>query len=422
MPTPTATPTFTATPSPTFTPTATPTQTFAATLDEVKKAVVRIKTPLGSGSGFIFYESGWIATAAHVVGDSKQVEVIVEEKTSYSGQVVASSVKLDVAVIVLEGEAKFSRIELGDSDQAPLGMEAAVLGYPLSNLLGEEINVNRGIVSSHRRFDGVEFIQTDAAMNPGNSGGPLISVDGTVIGVVKMNAPLYEGTGFAVAINGFKDLLWAWRDDWLSHTPTPTPTPTPDITSGFYPRGERLTVLNQVGVGEYKSWSDRSLTTTLAPGKWTVTIETGRGKPGVIRVKTLLPQEELIFTGDGDGSYDVEITLQGVYVIEIDRVDGWPWTLVVWPTGRPRVTTPPAPVPSTSFGNGIYLVGVTIPAGSYRNAEPGVACYWARFGGEIRKYYIIAEGVASYQPVVVAINATDLAFYSYGCGGTWVRQ
>jgi len=416
----TPTPTPTHTPAASLTPTRTPSKTQAEIIADVERAVVLIKTPDGQGSGFIFDKSGWVATAAHVVEGFSSVTVVVEG-IDYHGRVVNRDHELDAALILLEEGGNFPSINIGNSDSVTLGDDILVLGYPLSDVLGDEINLSKGIVSSFRSLDGLRFIHIDAAVNPGSSGGPLIRTNGDVVGMVTLGMLGYEGIGLAVATNEFSGWLTWSRGSWLILTPTPVPTPTPSITSGFNPRGPILTVLDQKGgaLGEWQNWGDRIIVKSLSPGEWSITVIADKGGDGEIRVKGFL-EKEPFFTGKGDGIHEFQILAQGLYHIEVDRVDGWPWNVIIWPVGRPRVTSEPTATYAT-YGNGSYWVGTDIPAGTYVNNNPGPNCYYEFLGWTGTDYVLNGSGIAS-DGQVVRILPSDEVFRSVGCSGVWIKQ
>ena len=198
-------------------PVVEPTPTLSQVLAEVQKSVVQIKTPQGVGSGFIFEKEGLILTNAHVVGHFPRVSVLakglgVVESLGLTGEVVGVDEAADLAVVSVTASGNLPPVAMGDSESVALGEEVLAIGFALSPLLGEDIVVTRGIVSSRRRVEGVRLIQTDAALNPGVSGGPLLNHEGKVIGISTLrietaeNRPV-ERVGFAIPINHVRDLL-----------------------------------------------------------------------------------------------------------------------------------------------------------------------------------------------------------------------
>jgi serine protease Do len=178
----------------------------------------------GSGSGFVIDESGLMLTNNHVVTleSDKVGELTVKfhnDPKTYSAKVVGRSPVYDVALIQIEaGNKKFTPIPFGNSDTLKVGQKAIAMGNPF----GLEFSVTEGIVSATgRSFEGSgnlanNVIQTDAAVNPGNSGGPLLNSSGEVIGIntaILSPGTSFSGTGqfagiaFAVPINLVSSLL-----------------------------------------------------------------------------------------------------------------------------------------------------------------------------------------------------------------------
>ena len=158
-----------------------------------------------------------VLTNAHVVGSFHRATVTIQGigpvgKLSRVADIVGTDEDADVALLSLGAGKSWPYLQLGSADLIDLGHDVVVLGYPLSNILGESFTVTRGIVSSTRHFGGLEIIQTDAAVNPGNSGGPLLDKSGKVIGIVTarlssvLDRPV-EGVGWAIAINSVKKMM-----------------------------------------------------------------------------------------------------------------------------------------------------------------------------------------------------------------------
>jgi putative serine protease PepD len=152
-------------------------------------SVASIRTGSGSGTGFLVDSDGTIVTNAHVVGDSNQVQVRFNDKGDYhQAEVLSVDASTDLAAVKVDpSDAQGIRpLELADSDDAKVGDTVIAIGYPL----GLDRTATSGIVSGLERqiqspngFSIDQVIQTDAAVNPGNSGGPLLNDKGQVIGV-----------------------------------------------------------------------------------------------------------------------------------------------------------------------------------------------------------------------------------------------
>ena len=177
-------------------------------------------TEYASGSGFIISENGYILTNAHVVSGAAAVDVLFSDGEKKTAQVVGSDVTTDIAVLKVEGE-NYPALPIGDSSTLRVGEYVIAIGNPLSayELYG---TVTFGIISATAREINIDgfvntFLQTDAAINFGNSGGPLINMAGQVIGMntaksitagydTRGNAISAEGIGFALPIQNVMEI------------------------------------------------------------------------------------------------------------------------------------------------------------------------------------------------------------------------
>jgi S1-C subfamily serine protease len=182
--------------------------TVADAVDRIGPAVCRIERisdsrAAGQGSGFVIAPDGLIVTNFHVVGDARAVRVAMPDGASAEGRVLGRDPDTDIALVRADGH--FADVApLGDSKRLRRGQIAIAIGNPL----GFEWTVTTGVVSalgrSMRASTGRlidDVIQTDAALNPGNSGGPLVSSAGEVIGVNTAMIRGAQGIAFAVASN-----------------------------------------------------------------------------------------------------------------------------------------------------------------------------------------------------------------------------
>jgi len=158
----------------------------------------------GFGSGVILDEKGHILTTHHVVDGAEKVIVTFSDGRVLSGTVVGGDEETDIAVVRVDG-TDFRTADYADSDELKVGQPVLAIGNPLGLPGGP--TVTSGVISSLRRHlgrgpgDGLPVIQTDAAVNPGNSGGPLVDLLGRVIAINTATIPYAEGIGFAIPIN-----------------------------------------------------------------------------------------------------------------------------------------------------------------------------------------------------------------------------
>ncbi len=168
---------------------------------------------VAAGSGVIISESGYIVTNNHVVQDAMSIEVTLNDKRTYTAKLVGSDPQTDLAVVKIE-ESGLPFLTYGNSDQVQIGEWVLAVGNPF-NLTS---TVTAGIVSAKARdiqilgdASAIEsFIQTDAAVNPGNSGGALVNIDGDLIGVnaaIASNTGSFTGYSFAIPSNLVKKIV-----------------------------------------------------------------------------------------------------------------------------------------------------------------------------------------------------------------------
>lgn len=171
---------------------------FSGIIEESIKSVVTVRTDVSQGTGFIITNDGYIITNAHVLSGGTQVYVLDYNQNRKATEFIGYDANLDIALLKISGEYEF--LELGNSDDVSVGEKVIAIGNPL----GLQFSVSEGIVSAIDREgpSGLEaYIQTDAALNPGNSGGPLIDKSGEVIGINNFKASTGESLGFALESN-----------------------------------------------------------------------------------------------------------------------------------------------------------------------------------------------------------------------------
>ena len=178
------------------------------------EAVISIETPSGKGSGFVLNGDGYAVTNNHVIEGETRIAAVLYQNVPNgltrrrieNVEIVALNPFVDLALLKLppQKDLKLGHVVLGNLEDLHAGDGVFAVGNPL----GLERSVSQGIVSTrNRNFEGLIFLQTDAAINPGNSGGPLFNLKGEVIGVTNMKATQGDNLGFAIPINYVKDFL-----------------------------------------------------------------------------------------------------------------------------------------------------------------------------------------------------------------------
>jgi len=161
------------------------------------------------GSGFIIDSSGIIVTNNHVINEAEDILVRIEDGQEYEAKVIGADPFSDLAILKIKSNEKFKPVKFGDSDKARIGDWVIAIGNPL----GLSGTVTAGIISARNRNIGMsryeDFIQTDASINQGNSGGPLFNMDGDVIGI---NTAIFGregniGIGFSIPSNNAKIVI-----------------------------------------------------------------------------------------------------------------------------------------------------------------------------------------------------------------------
>jgi len=192
-------------------------------VSRIKPAVVSVSVKhvlgqAGRGSGFLYDSSGLILTNHHVIEGAVDITVMLSDKRSFQATVVVYVRREDYAgeelqmvtdaAVLKINVSNLPSIPLGDSDTLRQGQELLVLGYP-GSVSADEVTVARGIVSALRPG----WVQTDAAIEPGNSGGPVVDRQGRVVGLATLVAGPNRKIGGAVAINGVRGLASSASND-----------------------------------------------------------------------------------------------------------------------------------------------------------------------------------------------------------------
>lgn len=181
-------------------------------LDPWGRARYRNFPTQGQGSGVIVSEEGHIVTNHHVIAGQQKLRITVHGGKTYPATMIGEDPLLDIAVIKINSNEKFTPLKLGDSSRVEVGQIVFAIGNPFG--LGE--TVTQGIISAKERSlsdNQRDLFQTDAAINPGNSGGPLVNLMGEIIGInvaifsADRANPSFQGVGFSIPSNEVRNAL-----------------------------------------------------------------------------------------------------------------------------------------------------------------------------------------------------------------------
>ena len=175
-------------------------------IEKVMDATIIIRSGNSIGSGVLVSNDGWALTSAHVVSGITETQVTLHSGIQIAARVERIDTQQDIALIKLNGSG-FKYLKIGNSDDNKIGSEIYAIGAPTGT--GLAFSIAKGIISGYRDIEGRKYIQTDAALNPGNSGGPMISANGHLIGIVswKISSVAYEGLAFGVPPDAAADKL-----------------------------------------------------------------------------------------------------------------------------------------------------------------------------------------------------------------------
>ena len=176
---------------------------FSNIIETSKKSVVTIRTDISQGTGFIITNDGYVVTNAHVLYDGSYANAITSNQQTKKMTLIGYNRTMDLALLKIDGN--YDYLELDKTDNVRVGEKVIAIGNPL----GLSFSVSEGIVSAIDRVgsNGMNaYIQTDAALNPGNSGGPLINTNGKVI-VINNFKSQGENLGFALESDYIKETI-----------------------------------------------------------------------------------------------------------------------------------------------------------------------------------------------------------------------
>ncbi len=193
---------------------------FSDIINMATKGVVTIKTDVSQGTGFFITNDGYIVTNYHIIEGARAAAIFTYDSRQYPVKLIGSDVNMDISLLKIEGDNFFS-LKLGDSDDVKIGEKVVAIGNPF----GLAFTATEGIISARDRR-GINnlpyYFQTDVALNPGNSGGPLINAEGEVIGINNFKVSGADNIGFALEINYAIDSINRIALQTLNKTIIPT--------------------------------------------------------------------------------------------------------------------------------------------------------------------------------------------------------
>ena len=192
-------------------------QIIVAAVEKVKNAVVKIDKYTnvrnqnrlsGSGSGFVFSSDGLIFTNAHVIEKADKIKVTLLDGNTFDAEIIGKDSNSDIAIIKIY-ESGFTPAILGTSADLKIGQLVIAIGNPLGYQHSVSVGVLSGVGRTMQTPNGQlmdNILQSDAALNPGNSGGPMIETEGTVIGINTAIIPGTQGLSFSIGIDTAKEI------------------------------------------------------------------------------------------------------------------------------------------------------------------------------------------------------------------------
>jgi S1-C subfamily serine protease len=233
-----------------------PVLTAARLVANHRAAVVRIDTADGCGSGSIINSAGYVMTNAHVVRGFNEAAVTLDDGRRLTGTVVASDSTNDVAVLKLP-DGTYDYLRIRSSSEVPIGGEVAMLGFPVTLAdtstglnCSTEVTITRGIISTRITYTGLSFLQTDATVNRGNSGGAALDLTGALIGIptLGLDAATAENTSFLIPSDRFRPIVENWINGHRTGSLAPPTPPEPAARSAENPELSYSSALEECNV------------------------------------------------------------------------------------------------------------------------------------------------------------------------------
>jgi len=185
------------------------------TVQQLQPSLLRIETDHGCGSGFFVTDNGWAVTAWHVVEGARSITVTTSSGHRAAASVVAGDKDLDLALLGVGGITQAAPVVWGNSDALPLGSQLVAIGYGATltdQNCAASPTVTTGLLSNRIDLAGGKYLQTDAALNPGTSGGPVATLGGHVVGITVGSLSDLQNTNFLIPSARAEPMVRSWLD------------------------------------------------------------------------------------------------------------------------------------------------------------------------------------------------------------------
>ena len=201
-----------------------------ATVRRIQPSTLRIETDQGCGSGFFVTDNGWAVTAWHVVEGARSITVTTSSGHRAAASVVAGDKDLDLALLGVGGVTQAAPIVWGNSDALPLGSQLVAIGYGATltdQNCAANPTVTTGLLSNRIDLPGGNYLQTDAALNPGTSGGPVATLGGQVVGITVGSLSDLQNTNFLIPSARAEPVVRSWLNTISRGGAPPVPPSLP---------------------------------------------------------------------------------------------------------------------------------------------------------------------------------------------------
>ena len=204
------------------------------TVKHLQPSLLRIETDRGCGSGFFVTANGYAVTNWHVIEGARSITTTTVTQHKAAATVVAGDPDLDLALLAIGGLSHSTPVTWGNSATVPLGSQLVAMGYG-ATLTNEGLDcavdptVTTGLLSNRVTAGGSEYLQTDAAINPGSSGGPVATLDGRVVGITIGGLGDLQNTNFLIPSERAEPVITSWLDTLSRGGETPVPPSLPVV-------------------------------------------------------------------------------------------------------------------------------------------------------------------------------------------------